>query len=683
MLSPANVTRAVLLALALGGCASAVDGRPEQRVTDEAGGSDQGGSGGEDGEGQGGSGGEGGSGGAAGEGGAAGASGVGASAGGAAGTGGVGGAGAGGAGAGGAGAGGLGPGGAGGAGPGGAAGASSGNPCDGVACMSPPANTCADADHVLTHSPKGVCDAGTCLYLSSQTACPGGCAAGACVGDPCLGVSCTTAPPSVCADATHLQVFDLPGSCDNGKCVNTSHLEFCAGGCASNSCVGDPCVGVSCSAPPASFCSDTKELTVYEAPGACQGGTCSFPKHTEFCSFGCVGGACDGDPCVGVACASPPADYCVDATTARKNQAVGTCSAGLCSYPFSDVPCPAGCEGGKCKECADDAACAAGKQCVAGSCAPCNTDTKCGASCTDCLAGGKVCDATAGACVACLVDAHCAAGSFCSSGTCSPCSSDSHCGPSCAACSGATPTCDGAACACSGASCGANSQCVGGACQMCSSDAACGASCAACGGATPRCLAQGQTSTCVACVSDADCTGGNICGSANTCIPPGCPPPADSCTTGTQNRNGCGNARIIGRTVAATGSGYVINDDTCSASDKFDDSSGCWDANADHTYRIYLRKGESMSVTLATGTACIGGSWYGTLKIFSNSGCGDLSCAQKDHCVYNKFTQSTTYVAPHDGWFIVVVDGSSAFDDEGDYKFTVKLTCSTPGCECP
>jgi len=35
-----------------------------------------------------------------------------------------------------------------------------------------------------------------------------------------------------------------------------------------------------------------------------------------------------------------------------------------------------------------------------------------------------------------------------------------------------------------------------------------------------------------------------------------------------------------------------------------------------------------------------------------------------------------------DGWYILVVEGASAFDDEGDYTFTVKLTCKTAGCGC-
>jgi hypothetical protein len=41
-----------------------------------------------------------------------------------------------------------------------------------------------------------------------------------------------------------------------------------------------------------------------------------------------------------------------------------------------------------------------------------------------------------------------------------------------------------------------------------------------------------------------------------------------------------------------------------------------------------------------------------------------------------------TYVAPRDGWIIIVADGSTAFDDEGDYTLRVTLTCGAGGCGC-
>ena len=130
--------------------------------------------------------------------------------------------------------------------------------------------------------------------------------------------------------------------------------------------------------------------------------------------------------------------------------------------------------------------------------------------------------------------------------------------------------------------------------------------------------------------------------------------------------------------------GFSISSDTCYAYNRLDDSGSCYDAGADHTYRIYLRAGESMAVTLTDSWACPtynSSFWDATLKIFSNSGCNDLLCTSKDVCD-DYFSGTKNYVAAKDGWYIIVVDGSTAFDDEGDYTLKVKLTCGAQGCAC-
>jgi hypothetical protein len=97
-----------------------------------------------------------------------------------------------------------------------------------------------------------------------------------------------------------------------------------------------------------------------------------------------------------------------------------------------------------------------------------------------------------------------------------------------------------------------------------------------------------------------------------------------------------------------------------------------------------MRKNESIIITLSTGWDCPfeWSSWYATLKIFTNAGCGDTACTNKDFCDDNHTSYNKPYTAPQDGWYILVVDGSSAFGDEGDYTFKVKLTCNTGTCEC-
>ena len=55
-----------------------------------------------------------------------------------------------------------------------------------------------------------------------------------------------------------------------------------------------------------------------------------------------------GDPCSGVACTTPDAPECISATMLRVRLPAGTCSAGACSYPTTDVVCANGCSAGGC-----------------------------------------------------------------------------------------------------------------------------------------------------------------------------------------------------------------------------------------------------------------------------------------------------------------------------------------------
>ena len=556
--------------------------------------------------------------------------------------------------------------------------------CEGVVCNTPPSNTCANENQLRVHESQGTCDQGACVYASQLVDCPQGCNANACIGDPCIGVTCTTPPSNTCVDATHLAVYDVPGSCHEGACAYTTHNEYCAHGCANGSCEGDPCVGVTCASPPASYCSSADKLVVYAATGTCTDGVCSYTTQEHDCEFGCDQGACEGNPCVGVTCNTPPASHCANATTLQQYSAEGTCSQGVCSYPATTLPCAHGCSGGVCRECTVTLDCAGGNWCSDGVCVPCNDNTHCGSSCANCTASGDVCNAGSTMCVDCNVDGDCGSGKWCSANVCTACNTSDHCGTSCVACESTHPTCDGSQCQCTPTSCPSYQQCVGGACGLCQTSAACGASCSACPSNLPHCFAEAATSSCVECLNDGHCTGGYTCDpSLHVCKDP-CWPPVVSCTTGTQSRDGWNNARTIGRTAAATGSGYQISDNTCYANDRFDESSGCWDANSDHTYRIYLRATEKIDVTLTTGEPCgYYASWYATFSVYgATGGCQGTTKGSRLFCVDQKTSHVTSYTAPADGWYYVIVDGSSAFDDEGDYTFRVKLTCKTAGCEC-
>jgi hypothetical protein len=392
------------------------------------------------------------------------------------------------------------------------------NPCEAVTCDQRPASVCASATELRVYTAMGTCDQGTCKYTSSLTTCPFGCAGDQCTGDPCVGVSCQSPAKSYCSDATHLTVYEAPGSCGAGKCSYASHQEYCNFGCTADVCNGDPCVGVTCNKPPASYCADASNLTVYASNGTCASGTCTYTKATQYCAFGCAAGACLGDPCAGVSCTMPTASYCTDAKTLRTFSGPGTCTAGSCGYPSTDKPCPGGCVLGVCKECATTPDCPAGKWCNAGSCAGCGDDLHCGSACTDCSATGRICNGGT-TCVQCVLDSQCASGSYCSGNTCATCNTAAKCGASCTACSGTTPACGGSACVCNATSCATNQACTAGACAVCKSDAACGPTCGACGAPKPKCLDQGATSTCVQCLSTADCGSGQVC-TGNACVTP-------------------------------------------------------------------------------------------------------------------------------------------------------------------
>ncbi len=74
-----------------------------------------------------------------------------------------------------------------------------------------------------------------------------------------------------------------------------------------------------------------------------------------------------------------------------------------------------------------------------------------------------------------------------------------------------------------------------------------------------------------------------------------------------------------------------------------------------------------------------------TLKLYESTGCADVTCSGDRWChdfVSNGETH--THTAVRDGWVVIVVDASTAFDDEGRYTLNVTLSgCAVAGCECP
>ena len=415
-------------------------------------------------------------------------------------------------------------------------------------------------------------------------------------------------------------------------------LISCArGGEARLDSTAQVCGTITCNTPPANVCADADNLEVFEATGTCDKDQCTYASMITPCPDGCANGQCNGDPCIGVSCNAPPAPHCSAANTKRVYNSPGTCSNGMCSYTFTDQNCPYGCTNGVCLDCMTDANCVAGKWCNGGTCVSCNSNMHCGTSCANCSASGDYCQ-NATSCVDCLVDSHCASGNWCSANSCATCNVNAHCGASCVACSGTTPTCNGSACVCSGSSCGSYNRCVSGACQECNTVSACGANCTACGGSTPYCLDEGATTRCVECLSNAQCTGGKTCANNFASI------------------SGC-------------------------------ESSG---DSADAAYRLYMKTGETMTVTLLRGSSTCTIGWNGTisLKIYGTACSADCSscpntCATNHYCLQAN-SQTTSFTAAASGWYDVVVDsrGGSTADTGGVFDLQVSLSCPG-GCTCP
>lgn len=273
----------------------------------------------------------------------------------------------------------------------------------------------------------------------------------------------------------------------------------------------------------------------------------------------------------------------------------------------------------------------------------------------------------------------CVDGYCCSSACAGPCDSC------------AIPGLEGSCTAVPGIACDDGDACTHG--DLCGAGGTCAGTAIACDAMDTACLDYSCTggSTCaMAARTGASCddgdatTSGDACRADGTCagMPSGCTLPTNACDDGTETRDRCTGARVIGRRSAASMAGFTVTGDTCTASNRFDDCS--WDAGNDHAYRLWLRAGEVVSARIVSRSAtCYVSSASITLKLYQATGCSDVTCAGDLWCDDFVGTESHTYTAPRDGWVVLVVDGSTAFEDEGRYTLNVTLrSCATAGCEC-
>jgi hypothetical protein len=395
-----------------------------------------------------------------------------------------------------------------------------------------------------------------------------------------------------------------------------------------------------------------------------------FPPETcDLCTPDCADRDCGPDPVCGWSCGecTPPE------TCNLYGQCIPPCEPDCTGLECGPDPVC----GLSCGVCTPPDTCSDEGQCVP-PCVPdctgleCGPDPVCGESCGECEPGDTCED---GVCVTPCVP-------NCAGRECGP---DPACGESCGFCT-LPETCNSAGrCVCvpdcSAVECGPDPICSI-SCGDCTPPEICNsAGMCVC---VPDCTGLECGPDPVCSVSCGACTDPEECNAEGRCEVPGCPPPVESCTTGTQNRRGCSGARIIGRTAAGTGSGYSISDDTCYAWNEFD-YSDCYDAGYDHAYRIYMLEGETIHITVDPWYDCAWEFWWDmTLHVITSAaGCYDMDCTNRVLChryISSEFNYDHT--ATQDGWVVIVVDGSTAFDDEGDYDFAVRLDCRDPGCGC-
>jgi hypothetical protein len=100
-----------------------------------------------------------------------------------------------------------------------------------VSCQAPPPPVCVNTQMLRSYDAVGQCGgAGICSYLSQDANCPFGCSNGVCQGNPCAGVSCTMPPANSCASDTTRRTYPASGVCTSGMCSYAPTDVPCASG---------------------------------------------------------------------------------------------------------------------------------------------------------------------------------------------------------------------------------------------------------------------------------------------------------------------------------------------------------------------------------------------------------------------------------------------------------------------
>ena len=224
-------------------------------------------------------------------------------------------------------------------------------PCQGITCNHPDASSCGEAGGVIRYAAEGFCSEGDCFYASREEMCDGSCLNGVCGQYTCHGIYCDKSEARFCKDDQTLQIFAPRGVCSSSSgeadCRYATREVACDDGCLDGACVENTCKGMVCTVPEARYC-EGDDLVAWEPRGRCADGECVYEQRLETCEFGCEGGECRENPCIGVTCNNPYAAYCEDDTVLRYFLPDGVCDEGVCVYAAETVVCEHGCLDGQC-----------------------------------------------------------------------------------------------------------------------------------------------------------------------------------------------------------------------------------------------------------------------------------------------------------------------------------------------
>lgn len=274
-----------------------------------------------------------------------------------------------------------------------------------VECASPPAPLCVDATTRRVFDPAGACNPsnGGCEYKHQDQHCEFGCAPEGCAGDPCENVACDTPPAGQCwepvgtcagGQCTYLTVG---GPCDDGDACTTGDA------CNAGLCTGTPMV---CASPPPPDCATAADRRVYNATGTCSQGLCTYAASIASCNDNnqcttgdaCQQGACtssgtlgcnDGDACTSDTC-SPQAGCVYTAlsgtpcVTGSSECPSGSCSAGSC-LPVPNVTCVTEIQLDLCQDVEVAGLCSGAGECVVSQAPPGFTCPGCNGICIQCF----------------------------------------------------------------------------------------------------------------------------------------------------------------------------------------------------------------------------------------------------------------------------------------------------------